>query len=104
MADSKDTISSIISRYNLTGSNDLDNAPILSPPRAMTPPPAIEKRRIYMSANLENSNRSDRSNTPLDPNALTRALMRESEELPRSREVTPGGSPQRKRQRVYGDR
>jgi cell division cycle 20-like protein 1, cofactor of APC complex len=40
---------------------------------------------------------------PVDPDALSRAL-REFEQAGRQRERTPGGSPSRKRQRVYGDR
>jgi hypothetical protein len=45
-----------------------------------------------------------RSSTPaqLDAGALTKALLFGEEG--RSRDVTPGGSPSRKRQRVYGDR
>ncbi|KAI9771836.1 MAG: substrate-specific activator of APC-dependent proteolysis [Geoglossum simile] len=39
----------------------------------------------------------------VDPDALSRAL-REFERAGRQRERTPGGSPSRKRQRVYGDR
>ena len=39
----------------------------------------------------------------IDPVALKNAL-KDFEEAGRSRDVTPGGSPSRKRQRVYGDR
>lgn len=39
----------------------------------------------------------------VDPDALTKAL-KEYEEAGRRRERTPGTSPSRKRQRVYGDR
>ena len=40
---------------------------------------------------------------PVDPNALTKAL-KDMEGAPQTRERTPGASPSRKRQRVYGDR
>lgn len=40
---------------------------------------------------------------PVDPDALTKAL-KDYEEAGRRRERTPGTSPSRKRQRVYGDR
>ena len=39
----------------------------------------------------------------VDANALSQAL-KEFEDAGRARERTPGGSPSRKRQRVYGDR
>jgi len=42
-------------------------------------------------------------NDAIDPNALSKALLKEFEDVGR-RESTPGGSPSRKRQRVYGDR
>jgi cell division cycle 20-like protein 1, cofactor of APC complex len=73
----------------------------------MTPPAATEKRRIGRSANLDSGARSERSKTmeaAVDPNALSRALMNEFEETGRTRDITPGGSPSRKRQRIYGDR
>ena len=40
---------------------------------------------------------------PVDPNALSKAL-KDMEDAGRARERTPGASPSRKRQRVYGDR
>lgn len=42
----------------------------------------------------------------IDPNALSKALLKEFEDAGsgRHRETTPGGSPSRKRQRIYGDR
>jgi cell division cycle 20-like protein 1 (cofactor of APC complex) len=41
---------------------------------------------------------------PIDPNVLSKALLKEFEDAGRHRDITPGGSPSRKRQRVYGDR
>ena len=40
---------------------------------------------------------------PVDPTALSKAL-KDMEDAGRVRERTPGASPSRKRQRVYGDR
>jgi cell division cycle 20-like protein 1 (cofactor of APC complex) len=40
----------------------------------------------------------------IDPNALSKALLKEFEDAGRARDITPGGSPSRKRQRVYCDR
>lgn len=40
---------------------------------------------------------------PIDPTALSKAL-RDVDDAGRSRERTPGASPSRKRQRIYGDR
>jgi hypothetical protein len=40
----------------------------------------------------------------VDPNALSKALMREFGDSGRSSDITPGGSPSRKRQRIYADR
>ena len=40
---------------------------------------------------------------PVDPTALSKAL-KDMEDAGRVREGTPGASPSRKRQRVYGDR
>jgi cell division cycle 20-like protein 1 (cofactor of APC complex) len=59
------------------------------------------------SGTVDSGARSERSRTmeaAVDPNALSKALMREFEETGRTRDVTPGGSPSRKRQRIYGDR
>lgn len=39
----------------------------------------------------------------MDPTALSKAL-KDMEDAGRVREITPGASPSRKRQRVYGDR
>jgi cell division cycle 20-like protein 1, cofactor of APC complex len=88
--------------------NPFNTPPVNTPPRARTPPPGADsKRRMERSGNVDSGNRSDRSKTmdaAVDPNALSKALMREFEETGRTRDVTPGGSPSRKRQRIYGDR
>lgn len=43
-------------------------------------------------------------NIALDPNALSKALLKEYEGVKSNYNITPGASPSRKRQRVYGDR
>lgn len=76
------------------------------PPRSTTPPPpATEKRKPERKSNEENVAHNERAATanPLDPNALNKALLKEFEGG-RQREVTPGGSPVRKRPRIHGDR
>ncbi|KAI9738112.1 MAG: substrate-specific activator of APC-dependent proteolysis [Claussenomyces sp. TS43310] len=85
----------------------LDIPHLHTPPRAMTPDAVHEKRRSQRNGNTDSGARSDRGkryDAAVDPNALSKALMKEFEEPARSRDVTPGGSPSRKRQRVYGDR
>jgi cell division cycle 20-like protein 1, cofactor of APC complex len=86
--------------------NALNTPPVNTPPGTMTPPLATEKRRAERSTNSEQtkSGRSKGMDTAVDPNALNKALMREFEETGRPRDVTPVGSPSRKRQRIYGDR
>lgn len=81
--------------------------PVATPPRSATPPPLGEKRRPERKAVVENSTRRVSGGAvadAIDPNVLSKALLREFEDAGRTRDVTPGGSPSRKRQRVYGDR
>ncbi|RFU31788.1 hypothetical protein B7463_g4550, partial [Scytalidium lignicola] len=110
MATSEERISSLLSPKNNTKKiNALNTPPLGTPRRTATPPPAIEKRRSEKKNNEENIMRSSRAgastNDAIDPNALNKALLKEFEEAgSRHRDITPGGSPSRKRQRVYGDR
>ncbi|KAG9245197.1 WD40-repeat-containing domain protein [Calycina marina] len=71
----------------------------------MTPPLGVEKRKAEKKSSGVNSSRrtSGAAGGELDSNALQKAL-KDFEEAGRPRDVTPGGSPSRKRQRVYGDR
>ena len=91
-------------------SNSLNTPPLEKAPGNMTPPlPKERTRRTTVNANVNSDSGRARSRTPsapapLDPNALSKALFKEFEEGGRSRDITPGGSPSRKRQRVYGDR
>lgn len=109
MAPSIGAASSAISHAHITNtSNALDAPAVATPPRATTPPPATEKRKSEKKPNEENVVRDNRAAgaESVDAGALNKALMgmKELEEVGRHRNVTPGGSPSRKRQRVYGDR
>ncbi|KAK4995709.1 substrate-specific activator of APC-dependent proteolysis [Elasticomyces elasticus] len=75
----------------------------LSPPGTKTPPTAMSKRPLS-NGSAPNSKTRERSvSEQVDANALSKALHH-IEEAGRQRENTPGASPSRKRQRIYGDR
>lgn len=76
---------------------------IVSPPGSKTPPSMPSKRTILFPANQPNQQRPLEGSEPVDAGALSRAL-KDYDEAGRRRERTPGTSPCRKRQRVYGDR
>jgi hypothetical protein len=89
--------------------NSLNTPPVATPPRTATPPPGAEKRKSERNATEQNGARRDSAAGALkaeavDPNALSKALLKEFEDAGKHRDITPGGSPSRKRQRVYGDR
>ena len=66
-----------------------------------TPTHALSKR-IHANGNVVNG--ADRAGSePIDPAALSKAL-KDFEDARRTRDRTPGASPSRKRQRIYGDR
>lgn len=74
---------------------------LVSPPETKTPPTAINK---HNQINGQRTNGADRAGSePIDPAALSKAL-KDMEDAGKVRERTPGASPSRKRQRVYGDR
>lgn len=75
-------------------------ANMVSPPASTTPPSMPAKKTIYYSDNLGNR---EGGSEPVDATALDKAL-KDLDEAGRQRERTPGMSPCRKRQRVYGDR
>jgi cell division cycle 20-like protein 1 (cofactor of APC complex) len=107
MGATEEIFSSTVSHTHITkAANALNTPPVNTPPGAMTPPQATEKRRAERTANSEQakSERSQAMDVAVDPNALSKALMKEFEEAGRPSDVTPGGSPSRKRQRIYGDR
>lgn len=84
-----------------TGSNALN---IASPPGSKTPPSMPSKKTLFFPDTMGSSRQKPQSSPdPVDPDALTKAL-KDYEEAGRRRERTPGTSPSRKRQRVYGDR
>lgn len=78
---------------------ELRTPTLISPPESKTPPTATHKRH----QNGFEQTGHDRGSEPVDATALSRALE-QFEQAGRQRERTPGASPSRKRQRVYGDR
>jgi cell division cycle 20-like protein 1 (cofactor of APC complex) len=79
----------------------LNTPPVGTPPRSATPPPQAEKRK----SDRKTTEEGVRSGADaIDPTALNKALMKEFDDAGRHRDITPGGSPSRKRQRLYGDR
>lgn len=76
---------------------------IASPPGSKTPPSMPSKKTLFFPDTMHNRHKSQGSADPIDPDALAKALM-DYEDAGRRRERTPGTSPSRKRQRVYGDR
>ncbi|KAI9657575.1 MAG: substrate-specific activator of APC-dependent proteolysis [Trizodia sp. TS-e1964] len=76
---------------------------IISPPGDRTPP--LQTTTMGKRNHIDglSSGSRDKALDYIDPDALSKAL-KEFEQAGRDRERTPGGSPSRKRQRVYGDR
>ncbi len=108
MRDGEERFSSILTHAQIAkAAKALNTPPVSTPPRSTTPPPAGEKRKSDRKATADGG-RSARVTGSLgpdaiDPNALSKALLKEFDDG-RQRDITPGGSPSRKRQRVYGDR
>lgn len=75
-----------------------------TPPRSKTPPTITTRttRRSLGNVEIGSSSRQEASEA-MEADALSRRL-KELENAGRQRERTPGRSPSRKRQRVYGDR
>lgn len=81
-------------------------AKLASPPgsKSHTPPITTKPRAAIFNPSLDSTKLRHRPGSEsLNPDALARAL-KDFEEAGRPRERTPGTSPSRKRQRVYGDR
>ena len=76
--------------------DDKHTPALASPPDSRTPPTATARRSKVNGAERAGSE-------PINAGALSKAL-REFEDSGSARERTPGASPSRKRQRVYGDR
>ena len=76
------------------------HTPTLVSPDTKTPP--VPAKRNLTNGHITNG--AERAGSePVDPTALGKAL-KDMEDAGRMRERTPGASPSRKRQRVYGDR
>ena len=93
------------SNLNLsTALQNMDRSPTTNLPTSTgtrTPTGALSKR---IHANADIANGADRAGSePIDPTALSKAL-KYYEDARRTRDRTPGASPSRKRQRIYGDR
>ena len=101
----QDTEAGVKSGRSTTGNVNTRSqaANIVSPPGSKTPPSMPTKRTILYPDNMGNRPRAVEGAEPVDAGALSKALM-DYEEAGRQRERTPGTSPCRKRQRVYGDR
>jgi cell division cycle 20-like protein 1 (cofactor of APC complex) len=78
-------------------------ATLVSPPGSKTPPSERAKYKTLHVSLDPPKLRARPGSEPINPDALARAL-KGYEDTSRQRERTPGTSPSRKRQRVYGDR
>ena len=109
MGATEEVFSSTVSHTHITRvANAISTPPVDTPSHRATPPPATVKRASERTTNRESNGQSDRgagmpNNDAIDPSALSKAL-KDFEDAGRHRDITPGGSPSRKRQRVYGDR
>lgn len=75
-----------------------------TPPRSRSPMAAAEKRKSDRASNMENvARRSSIASNGIDADQLQKVL-RDFDNAGKARDITPAGSPARKRQRVYGDR
>lgn len=88
-----------------SASEILDNIAkrMVSPPGTRTPPSRPIKNTLSFPETTGNRSHFRNASDAVDPVALASAL-KDYDEAGRRRERTPGTSPSRKRQRVYGDR
>lgn len=84
-------------------SRAVNAANIASPPGSKTPPSMSSRKTISFPNPSVGQSKPRIESEAIDPDALATAL-KEYEEAGRRRDRTPGSSPSRKRQRVYGDR
>lgn len=75
---------------------------LASPPDTTTSPPGIVGKRTHSKTDTIKSR--EREGSEAIDAAMLSAKLNEFKEDARSREVTPGGSPSRKRPRLYADR
>jgi cell division cycle 20-like protein 1, cofactor of APC complex len=80
---------------------DRPHTPSLPTPVGSKTPPTISAKRFALPE--EGVSAMQRATEAMEADALNRRL-REIENAGRQRDRTPGRSPSRKRQRVYGDR
>ena len=99
------TLDIIKAHTSTLAEESLNTLPIETPPRSSTPPPlSIDKRKSERKTAEENGGRSDRQKGVelIDPNVLSKALLKEFDDAGKHMDITPSGSPSRKRQRTYG--
>ncbi|GAB7350259.1 hypothetical protein MBLNU459_g0906t2 [Dothideomycetes sp. NU459] len=89
-------------KTNKASADDVHTPTPISPPGTKTPPTAPEKR-TQSARNISSNTHRREASVPIDPDALNKALL-QFEDSGRHRDPTPGESPKRKRQRIYGDR
>ena len=77
------------------------NAELAAPAESRPASAALGKRVLTNGGTINDTGRA--GSEPVDANALNRAL-KDFEDARRTRDRTPGASPSRKRQRIYGDR
>jgi hypothetical protein len=75
---------------------------LASPPDTTTSPPAFAGKRTHSKTDTIKSR--EREGSEAIDAAMLSAKLNEFKDDARSREVTPGGSPSRKRPRLYADR
>jgi cell division cycle 20-like protein 1 (cofactor of APC complex) len=96
------TIESGYSSVIIPGTIDDSRSPALVSPPDIKTPPLVTGKRNHLNGNLA-LGKERAGSEPIDPNVLSKAL-KDFEEAGNIRDRTPGGSPSRKRQRIYGDR
>lgn len=77
---------------------------LVSPPGSKTPPSNRMKPKTPRGNSNVPRQRIRSGSDAINPDALSRALQGYDEVTRNHRERTPGTSPSRKRQRIYGDR
>lgn len=97
---SNSATTALSARYSGHSANSIN---IASPPGSKTPPSMSSKRTMVFPDPSVRRTTNRTESEPIDPDALAMAL-KEYEEMDHRRDRTPGSSPCRKRQRVYGDR
>lgn len=100
---SRDTGAGVGSGRATRGNTRSQAARMASPPASKTPPSVPKKTTFLYPEHSTTLPRAQEGSEPVDASALKNAL-KGYDEAGRRRERTPGPSPCRKRQRVYGDR